>query len=195
MDDYQERLARLEAYEQIRQLAARYALALDSRNVTDLVGLFAPDVHTGDGGMGRDALARWFDPILRPYGITFHHVGGHVITITGGDTADGTVYCRAEHEVGDEWIVMPVIYHDRYVRDAEDGRWYFRSRKPKPLYAAEVNQNPLQIPGRFHFPGNPYITAVDLPEGWSSWREFWARESVGDTVTDAHNVVAQEGSA
>jgi SnoaL-like domain len=178
MSTFEERIDRLEAEAEIRQLAARYSVALDSRNVPDLVALFATDVQTGDGGVGRDALAQWFDPVLRPYGITFHLIGNHVIDRTGVDTARGLVYCRAEHEVGEQWIVMPVVYHDRYVREP-DGHWYFRSRKPKPLYAADVNENPLQVPGRFNFPGNPLIVAATLPEEWPSWQEFWAVGSIG----------------
>ncbi len=175
MSDLAARLDRLESVEQIRQLVSRYALALDSRDVTALAALFANDVRVGDGRVGRAALAEWFDGILRPYRITFHIVGNHVIDFTGPDTADGLVYCRPEHEVGDQWIVMPVVYHDRYVREA-DGRWYFRSRKPKPLYAADVRQNPARVPGRFNFPGNPYVTAASLPESWPSWRRFWGEE-------------------
>lgn len=176
--DLRARIDRLESVDEIRQLAARYALALDSRDVGALAELFVNDVAVGDGRTGRRALADWFDPVLRPYGITFHLIGNHVIDFTGPDTADGLVYCRPEHEVGDKWIVMPVIYHDRYRREA-DGRWYFRSRKPKPFYAADVTENPLTVPNRFDFPGNPYVTATALPEGWSTWRAFWARETVG----------------
>ena len=49
LDDLRARIERIEATEQIRQLAARYALALDSRDVDALVALFVPDVTTGDG--------------------------------------------------------------------------------------------------------------------------------------------------
>ena len=66
LDDLRARIERLEATEQIRQLAARYALALDSRDVPTLASLFVPDVTTGDGRVGREALAEWFDPVLRP---------------------------------------------------------------------------------------------------------------------------------
>lgn len=180
MTDLAERIDRLESTDQIRQLASRYALALDSRNVVDLAALFASDVNVGDGRTGRDALAEWFDPILRPYRITIHLIGNHVIDFTGPDTATGFVYCRPEHEVDEQWIVMPVVYHDRYVRES-DGRWYFRSRKPKPFYAADVNQNPLQVPDRFNFPNNPYITAATLPESWPSWQAFWSAQNVGDS--------------
>ncbi|MET7299426.1 nuclear transport factor 2 family protein [Embleya sp. NPDC005575] len=167
------RLDRLEAHEQIRQLAARYALALDSRDVPALAALFVDDVRTGDGGVGRDALARWFDPVLRPYGITFHLIGNHVIDPVDEDHATGVVYCRPEHEVGDLWVVMPMQYLDRYER--RDGRWYFRSRKPRVFYAADVLEHPLSVPDRFHFPNNPMITDAQLPQAWASWREFWAR--------------------
>lgn len=180
MRSIEQRLDRLESAEQIRQIASRYALALDSRNVPDLAALFASDVAVGNGETGRSALARWYDPILRPYGITFHFIGNHIIDFDdeNPNAASGFVYCRPEHEVDGQWIVMPVIYHDRYVREA-DGRWYFRSRKPKPFYAADVNQNPLQVRGRFNFPNNPYIHAASLPESWESWQRFWAQQSVG----------------
>ena len=99
--DLARRIERLEATEAIRQLAARYALALDSRDVQTLASLFVPDVETGDGRVGREALAEWFDPILRPYATTFHFIGNHIIDLVDDDHATGVVYCRPEHEVGE----------------------------------------------------------------------------------------------
>ena len=61
MSDVEVRLERLEAYEQIRQLVARYALAVDSRDIATLVGLFVEDVEVGRE-RGREALAAWLDP-------------------------------------------------------------------------------------------------------------------------------------
>jgi SnoaL-like domain len=170
--DFEARLLALEAYEQIRQLAARYALALDSRNIDDLVGLFVEDVRTADGGRGRQALTEWFDSVLRPFTTTFHLIGNHVIDLADADHATGTVYCRAEHEVGDLWIVMPLQYWDRYER--RDGTWYFASRSIHAFYAADVLANPSTLPGRFDFPGNPMLDRADLPERWESWQRFWA---------------------
>ncbi len=181
MTDKLDQIDRLVSSDEIRQLASRYAVALDSRNIAELASLFVSDVVVGNGEFGRAALAKWYDPVLRPFGITFHFIGNHVITFTGPDSADGLVYCRPEHEVGEQWIVMPVIYHDRYIRE-QDGHWYFKSRKPKPLYAADIQQNPLQVPGRFNFPDNPYVTATSLPEGWPSWQEFWSRQATGQEV-------------
>ncbi len=172
-DDLARRIDRLEAVEEIRQLVSRYALALDSRDVTTLVSLFVEDVQTGAGGHGRAALAAWFDPILRPYATTFHLIGNHVVDFVDEDHATGVVYCRPEHEVGDLWIVMPMQYWDRYER--RDGHWYFLSRRPVVFYAADVLEHPLRVTDRFHFPDNPMITRAELPEKWASWRAFWGR--------------------
>lgn len=165
------RIARLEAVEEIRQLVARYALALDSRDVTTLANLFVPDVEVHSGLHGREALAQWFDPILRPYRTTFHLIGNHLIEFDDDSHARGILYCRPEHEVDDLWVVMPVVYEDVYERT--EGHWYFRSRRPHAFYAADVLEHPLEVENRFHFPNNPFITRATLPERWSTWREFW----------------------
>ena len=52
---------RLLAHEEIRQLAARYALAIDSRDLDSLVGLFVDDVRVGRDERGREALRASFD--------------------------------------------------------------------------------------------------------------------------------------
>ena len=174
-NDVEQRLGRLEAFEEIRQLASRYALALDSRDVGTLVSLFVDDVEVGNGESGRAALATWFDPILRPYKTTFHIIGNHVIDLDDDDHARGVVYCRPEHEVGDLWVVMPMQYWDRYER--RNGHWYFRSRRPVVFYAADVLEHPLAVEGRFHFPGNPMIHRAELPQKWQTWRQFWGDEN------------------
>lgn len=171
-DSLEARVQRLEAMEEIRQLASRYALALDSRDVDTLVSLFVEDIHVSEDSSGREAMAEWWDPILRPYTTTFHLIGNHVIDLVDEDHATGVVYCRPEHEVGDLWVVMPMQYWDRYER--RDGHWYFRSRKPHVFYAADVLEHPLQVEDRFHFPDNPLITKATLPEKWGSWQAFWA---------------------
>ena len=165
------RLAMVEAHEEIRQLASRYAAALDSRDVAAMVELFVEDVAIGDGRTGRVALAEFFDDVLRPFTTTFHLIGNHVIDVTSPDRATGVVYCRPEHEVGDRWITMPLQYWDRYER--RDGRWYFRSRSPKAFYATDVGERPQDVPGRFAFPGNPMFTGAELPERFETWQQYW----------------------
>ena len=169
-DDLAGRVARLEAYEAIRQLAARYAAALDRRDMEAVAALFVPDVTVGNGETGRAALARFFDRTMRPYGVTFHLIGNHVIDVVDDDHATGVVYCRPEHEREDLWVVMPMQYWDRYER--RDGEWFFKSRKPLAFYAADVLEHPLRVEGRFHFPGNSMIGGAVLPEKYESWRRF-----------------------
>src|SRR6185436_19259976 len=59
---------RLLAYEEIRQLAARYAVATDARDLDALVALFVDDVRVGRELRGRDALKAFFDQSLRDVG-------------------------------------------------------------------------------------------------------------------------------
>ena len=56
------------AYEEIRQLAARYAFAVDTRDLDSLVELFIPNVRVGRDLTGRDALRMSFDSQLRGIG-------------------------------------------------------------------------------------------------------------------------------
>ena len=165
-----ELLDRLDAHDQIRMLAARYALALDSRDVATLVSLFVDDVQTGDGGVGHEALARWFDPVLRPYSTTFHLIGNHVIDLQDDDHATGVVYCRPEHEVGDLWVVMPMQYWDRYERVS--GRWCFAQRRPHSWYYTDWAHPPVG-PLKMRVPGQE-PQAASLPGAWPSWNTFWA---------------------
>ena len=133
--DLESRIDALESREHIRHLVVRYAQALDSRDVQALAGCFTPDVRMGDGRVGRDALADWFDDLLRPYTTTFHFIGNHRIDLLDHDHANGVVYCRPEHEVGDQWIVMPMQYWDRYERQA--GAWFFASRLLSGAFGVE----------------------------------------------------------
>jgi hypothetical protein len=57
-EDLARRVERLEAREEIRQLVARYALALDQRDLDALCGLFPEDVRVGRDGRGRDGRCR-----------------------------------------------------------------------------------------------------------------------------------------
>lgn len=59
------RLDRLESIEAIRQLAGRYSLSLDMRDLDAHVNLFAPDIRVGRGMTGRAHLKQWLDDTLR----------------------------------------------------------------------------------------------------------------------------------
>jgi ketosteroid isomerase-like protein len=164
-------LERLVAHEEIRQLAARYALALDSRDLDTLVGLFVDDVQVGRAEYGREALRASFDASLRAIGVSILNVGTHVIDLVDDDHATGSVYCKGEIQDGDRWIHQAILYRDTYAR--RDGRWYFVRRIHELWYGAEVGVNPLGLaPANWpeHHDGRG-----TLPERWDTWRAFWNR--------------------
>lgn len=163
--------SKLLAYEEIRQLAYRYALAIDSRDLDTLVSLFVEDVRVGKDTVGRDALREDFDHQLREVGVTILHVTNHVIDLIDADRAAGTVYCRGEIELGDQWITQAILYRDDYRRQA--GEWLFVRRRHKLWYGAPAESNPRTLE-----PADWPLRQVGrgtLPEEWDSWREFWAR--------------------
>jgi ketosteroid isomerase-like protein len=165
MDDLQ----RLTATEEIRQLAYRYALAIDSRDLDALVALFVDDVQVGGNQFGRNALRSNFESQLREVGITILFVGNHLIAFEDDDHAHGIVYCKAEIQDGDRWIHQAIQYRDSYER--RDGQWYFVRRVHLMWYGAELGQNPLGLPPA-NWPQH-HTGKGTLPESWETWRRFW----------------------
>jgi uncharacterized protein YchJ len=164
-------LERLAACEEIRQLASRYALAIDARDLDALVALFVPDVRVG-AESGREVLRRDFERQLRGVGVSILFVGNHVIDFDGDEQAHGVVYCKAEVQQGERWIHQAIQYRDTYAR--RDGHWYFVRRRHLLWYGQEAAKSPLAQP-----PANWPERATGrgtLPESLESWRRFW-----GDT--------------
>jgi hypothetical protein len=165
-------LQNLLAREEIRQLVSAYAFAVDRRDVVALVDLYIPDVDVAEHGSGREALALYFENSLSKFGISFHFVGNHLISFRDATHAEGVVYCRAEHEAADKWVVMDLLYEDQY--EYYDQRWMFRQRRVRLLYAVDQLERPHSVKGRYHFPGAP-VRTTSIPEAWSTWTDFWAR--------------------
>jgi hypothetical protein len=166
------RIDRLESLDAIRQLPAKYALALDMRDSNAWVNLFPEDVRVGGGKTGRHALRNWFDEThARQFDGTSHHIGGHIIDFDDPDHAQGVVYSKNEHEAGPEWVIMQMMYFDSYERI--DNRWYFRRRLPLYWYATDLNKPPIGQ-RKMRWPGEtPY--AGSFHDLFPSWQEFWAR--------------------
>jgi len=169
------RIDRLESLDEIRQLPAKYSLALDMRDLDALVNLFPEDVRVGKGMHGRAHFKRWMDETLRTqFTGTSHHIGNHIIEFNDPDHAIGVVYSKNEHETtradgGIDWVIMQMIYWDQYERI--DGRWYFQRRLPCYWYATDLNNPPvgehkMRWPDRDNYDGAFH----DL---WPSWQDFW----------------------
>lgn len=170
LEDIESRLDRAESIQAIERLAHCYTLAADSRNLDTLLELFVDDVDCGRLGVGRDALRASYEVVHRGFYRTVHHVTGQTIEFTGDDRATGTVTMRAEHEVGDRWIVAALCLFDTYER--RDGRWYFVRRKPESFYTVNEGDSPR----------GPAWTAEGwdgraprLPGLFPTWHEFWDR--------------------
>ena len=175
----EERLASVEAQLAIQQLPARYALAVDSRDVDALVQLFAVDVDCGRWGTGRDALKRYYasPKVLTGFYRSVHFICGQTIDLVDADHASGTVYCRAGHEDQGHWVEMAICYFDRYVRS--EGRWCFERRDEKHWYSTDWQERPhgpnfQNWPGKYDGPRH----APQLPHAWPSWGRYWS--SMGD---------------
>lgn len=166
-------LERLLAITDIQQLAARYAVYLDARELDKLVALYLPDVRVTRELSGHAALRADFDRSLRAVGATFLHVGNHVIDFVDDTHATGIVYCRGEIQDGgpesSRWIIHAIQYHDSYER--RDGRWLFARRKHLLVYGAELGVNPLTLaPAEWpkHQTGRGSV-----PWSLESWQRFW----------------------
>jgi len=168
MDDTQ----RLLAYQQIRNLAAGYAVALDARDLDSLVALFVPDVRVGRNTVGREALRGDFERQLRAIGVSFLNVGSHWIELLDADHARGVVYCKAELEDGARWIHQAIQYHDRYERRA--GHWYFVQRRHCLVYGQEQSPSPL-AQEKAQWPESS-TGRGSVPWSLESWQRFWKRE-------------------
>lgn len=171
------RIDRLESLDAIRQLAAKYSLALDMRDADAWVNLFPEDVQVGGGKSGRKALRDWFDETMsRQFDGTSHHIGNHIIEFDDVDRAQGIVYSKNEHETGGEWVIMQMLYFDRYERVG--GRWYFRKRLPLYWYATDLNRPPVGS-RKMRWPGHAPEEG-GFHDLFPSWREFWARAKPSD---------------
>ena len=160
-------LARLIAHDEIRMLAARYSLAMDSRDLDTLVDLFVPDVRVGEE-TGRAALEQSFSSMLAGIRQSILFVAGHVIDVDDDDHAHGVVYARGELEIDDTWIVQAIQYQDTYER--RGGRWLFVRRKHLLWYGVELGKSPEGLPPA-NWPANATGTGT-LPETWDTWQRF-----------------------
>lgn len=166
------RIDRLESLDAIRQLAAKYSLTLDMRDLDMMVTLFPEDVRVGKNASGRQALRAYMDSTLRsPFTGTSHHIGGHIIEFDDPDHAQGICYSKNEHETGDEWVIMQMMYADNYVR--QGGRWYFARRLPLYWYATDLNKPPVGEK-KMRWPDTDWAEG-NFHKLFPGFTEFWAR--------------------
>ena len=140
----EERLARLEAIEEIKALKARYcAYADDDYDAEGLASLFVPD-GIWDGGqefgryVGREDFKKFLDRTRGDIRFAAHLVLNPIIEIQDATHATGkwrllmpaTVMTDGAREA--RWLLCE--YDEEYVR--HEGRWMFKSVKMKVNFYA-----------------------------------------------------------
>lgn len=167
------RVERLEALDEIRQLAAKYTVCVDMRDIDALVNLFVDDIGVPGKQRGRAALRAWYDHQLRT-GITgtAHGVHGHVIDVQDADHAAGLVYSRNDLESEGVWMIEMMAYLDAYER--REGHWYFARRTPLFWYECDITNPPIGD-NKLRYAGTEWTEGA-FHAAFPSWDEFWRAE-------------------
>jgi hypothetical protein len=164
------------ARDAIRQLACRYALAVDGKDLDGIAVLFVEDVDNGRYGPGREGVKTFYDHVLRRFHCTMHLVANHVIDFDDDEHAHGVVYCRAHHHMlePEHWFDQALAYWDTYERVGDS--WLFRRRKLKSWYRQEFG-HPEHGTERVIVEPDTEGSArgAQLPEGFPTFDEFWSR--------------------
>lgn len=166
-------LEQLIARDEIRQLVARYAVAVDSRDLDTLVRLFVDDVRVGRSSFGHEALRAAFTASLSAVGVTILQVGTHVIDLVDEDHATGIVYCSGQVQEGGCWIHQSILYRDTYER--RDGSWLFVRRVHELFHGTVAANNPMdQEPAEWPMRS---IGTGTAPGSFPTWAAFWGRST------------------
>lgn len=172
-----ERIRRLEDREAIRELVARYCLAIDGRDVARIADCFTADggFRSRDGVLnarGRAAVVQQFHGRFAALGPTFHYTHDHVLRFDDGDAdrASGIVTSHAELVRNGEPMWVALRYDDEYRRD--DGHWRFQDRLLSFMYYLPVRDYPVALTERDRMRAYGTPAAADWPEGLVSWKEY-----------------------
>ncbi len=182
----EQRVARLEAKDEIRELCARYNHAVDDRDIDTLGTLFCADgrFRSRDGVMdalGRDSVIEQFHGRFAAIGPSNHIQHDLIITFDedrdnrgGGDgpsAASGLINSHAEVWRGGSMMIAALRYEDRY--RVEDGRWRFEDRLLSFMYYLPVQDYAEAMGGVERMRAYGDRRPADYPEGLASWRKYY----------------------
>ncbi len=164
-------IERVVARDEIRQLAYRYADAVDRRDIDLMVSLYAPDARFGAYGSGPDACRRLSEESLAQVGVAVLMVTNHLIDFDDSLHAHGSVWCHAHVDDRAEGFIEQLIkYDDRYVFIG--GRWLFARRRHLLWYGVATNNAPLDQPPA-DWPTRQ-VGKGSIPYDDPSWQAFWS---------------------
>lgn len=178
MTTLEARLQRIEDRQSLWDLAARYCVAVDDRDIDGILACFARDGSMGhaDGateGQGSEGLREYYESKLVHFGHCYHYPHSQLIDFTSSDTAEGIVSAHAEMVIDGESILAAMRYYDSYVREA--GGWRFRQRRIKFFYTMPIAElaSGLAADLRKRWPAPP--SEAELPGSIRAYQEFRSR--------------------
>jgi hypothetical protein len=181
MSDSVERAAAIVA---IQQLAIRYAVGVDQRDLDLVAAQYVPDVVCGHWGTGRDALRAMYLENDSSMDVTIHRVTNHMVDFVDDSHATGIVYLDADHRQHDgTWARLTGAYHDTYLFDANEERWLIESRQLLFWFRDADALPPATRRDRDYRVFNKWPT---LPDAWPTWATYWAE--VGDARPEHSSV-------
>lgn len=142
-----ERIEKLWNIQEIKNLALKYAYAVDTRDWPLMESLWIETASPADGLLDIH-LMRTVPQTFEGVGSSTMFVANHLIEFDGSDLAHGAVYC---HCMVDGGVFMPdgeiffeqaIIYKDIYER--VEGEWKFRTRDHLLWWGVEHKDNPMK---------------------------------------------------
>ncbi len=178
LQELEQRLRRLEARENIRELAARYGQVVDDRDLAGVQALFTDDaVFRTQGGemnaMGLTAVMDNFRARFHAMTASGHFVHDHIISFDGDDSARGFVTSHAELVRNGESLLVAMRYADCY-RCVSD-QWKFAERVVSFFYYVPSARYSELLPKRNRVCGYGEPAPADWPEGTATYKTYEAQ--------------------
>lgn len=170
------RLQRLEDRAAIEELIARYAIAVDDRDLEALGALFTPDAafRSKDGVMdarGRELVLEQFRGRFQALTISNHFSHGHILTFgEGSDEAQGLISAHAEVWRNGRALIAALRYEDRYRR--HEGCWRFADRLLSFLYYLPVEEYAQGLGDQLRMRAYGDRRPADFPESLPNWQRY-----------------------
>jgi len=172
--DIHQRVRQLEDRAQLRELVARYGLAVDDRDLEALATMFTPNAsfRSQDGVMnarGRAAVLEQFRGRFAALKATNHFVHDQILSFgPDPDTATGLLTSHAELWRNGQAYIAALRYQDTYRR--HEGQWCFGDRLLSFLYYLPVEEYAQGLGSVLRMRAYGDHRPADYPEALPSWR-------------------------
>jgi len=170
------RLRRLEDRSELHELVARYAVAIDDRDLGGIAELFTADgaFRSRDGVMnaqGRAAVLAQFRGRFAALKVSNHFSHDHILTFdTDPDRARGLLTAHAEVWRNGCALIAALRYQDSYRREL--GRWRFAERLLSFLYYLPVEEYAQGLGDHLRMRAYGDRRPADFPETLATWKQY-----------------------